>query len=157
MRREDPRFPVGLADLVDFEARPGIGSLIEHWLPVSRPVSGWTQYLMYSQMACLQIRVKSQSVSCSVVLDSLQLYRHSPARLLCPWNSPGKNAEVGSHSLLQGIFLTQGLNQGLLHCRQILYQLSQREAHGKGAAWWFKAQTFTFQKTLLPGADVRAC
>ena len=35
-----------------------------------------------------------------------------------------KNTEVGSLSLFQGIFLTQGLNQGLLHCRRILYQLS---------------------------------
>ena len=35
-----------------------------------------------------------------------------------------KNSGVGSHSLLQGIFLTQGLNLGLLHCRQILYHLS---------------------------------
>ena len=43
---------------------------------------------------------------------------------LWPWNSPGKNAGVGSHSLLQGIFLIQGLNLGLLHCRQILYQLN---------------------------------
>ena len=34
----------------------------------------------------------------------------SPARLLCLWNSPGKNTGVGSHSLLQGIFSTQGLN-----------------------------------------------
>ena len=34
-----------------------------------------------------------------------------------------KNTGVGSRSLLQGIFLTQELNQGLLHCRQILYQL----------------------------------
>jgi len=31
-----------------------------------------------------------------------------PARLLCPWDSPGKNTGVGSHSLLQGIFLIQG-------------------------------------------------
>ena len=38
-----------------------------------------------------------------------------------PWSSPGKNTGVGSHSLLQGIFRTQGLNPGLLHCRQILY------------------------------------
>ena len=45
-------------------------------------------------------------------------------RLLCPWNSPGKNAGEGSHSLLQGIFRTQGLNLHLLHCRQILYCLS---------------------------------
>ena len=33
-----------------------------------------------------------------------------PTRLFCPWNSPGKITGVGSHSLLQGIFLTQGLN-----------------------------------------------
>ena len=47
-----------------------------------------------------------------------------PSRLLCPWNSPGKNTEVGSHSLLQGIFLTQGLNPSLSHCRLTLYCLS---------------------------------
>ena len=44
-------------------------------------------------------------------------------RLLCPWTSPGKNTGVSCHSLLQGIFLTQGSNPGPLHCRQILYQL----------------------------------
>ena len=43
------------------------------------------------------------------------------SRLLCPWSSPGKNTGVGSHSFLQGIFLTQGLNPGLLCCKQILY------------------------------------
>ena len=43
--------------------------------------------------------------------------------LLCPWNFPGKNTGVGCHSLLQGIFLTQGLNPGLLHCRQTPYHL----------------------------------
>ena len=41
-----------------------------------------------------------------------------------PWNSPGQNTGVGSLSLLQGIFPTQGLNPGLLHCRRILYQLN---------------------------------
>ena len=46
------------------------------------------------------------------------------ACLLCPWNAPGKNTRVGSHALLQGIFLTQGSNPGLLHCRQILYHWS---------------------------------
>ena len=44
----------------------------------------------------------------------------------CPWDSPGKNTEVGCHSLLQGIFWTQGSNPGLLHCRQILYHLSHQ-------------------------------
>ena len=48
------------------------------------------------------------------------------ARLLCPWNSPGKNTGMCSHSFLQGIFPTQGLNQGLLHCRQILCYLSHQ-------------------------------
>ena len=46
-------------------------------------------------------------------------------RLLFPWNS-GKNTGVGSHSLLQGIFLIEGLNPGLPHCQQILYQLSHQ-------------------------------
>ena len=40
-----------------------------------------------------------------------------------PWNSPDQNTGVGSLSLLQGIFLTQGLNPGLPHCRQILLLL----------------------------------
>ena len=43
-----------------------------------------------------------------------------------PWNSPGQNTGVGSLSLLQVIFPTQGLNTGLLHCRRILYQLSHK-------------------------------
>ena len=43
-----------------------------------------------------------------------------------PQNSPGQNTGVGSLSLLQGIFPTQESNQGLLHCRQILYQLSHK-------------------------------
>ena len=47
-----------------------------------------------------------------------------PHRLFSPWNSPGQNTGVGSLSLLQGIFPTQGLNPGLPHCRQILCQLS---------------------------------
>ena len=42
------------------------------------------------------------------------------------WNSPGQNTGVGSLSLLQGIFPTQGSNPGLPHCRQILYQLSHK-------------------------------
>ena len=47
-----------------------------------------------------------------------------PHGLYSPWNSPGQNTGVGSLSLLQGIFPAQGLNWGLLHFRQILYQLS---------------------------------
>ena len=42
--------------------------------------------------------------------------------------SPGKITGVGCHALLQGIFPTQGSNTGLLHCRQVLYRLSQQES-----------------------------
>ena len=53
-------------------------------------------------------------------------------RLLCPWDSSSKNTGVGSHSLLQGIFQTVGLNPGLWHCRQILYYLSHQGSSEKG-------------------------
>ena len=49
-----------------------------------------------------------------------------PHELYSPWNSPGQNTGMGSCSLLQGIFPTQGLSPGLSHCRQILYQLSHQ-------------------------------
>ena len=63
----------------------------------------------------------------SVVSDSLRSHGLQSTKLLCPWDSPGKNTGVGCHVLLQGIFPTQGLNWHLLrllHCRQILYPLS---------------------------------
>ena len=66
-------------------------------------------------------RLNGVCESHSVMSDSLQ-----PHGLYSPWNSPGYNTGVGSLSLLQGIFLTQGLNPGLGHCRQILYQLSHQ-------------------------------
>ena len=49
---------------------------------------------------------------------------HGLQQLLSPWDFPGKSTGVGCHFLLQGIFLTQGLKPGLLHCRQMLYPLS---------------------------------
>ena len=51
-----------------------------------------------------------------------------PHGMYSSWNSLGQNNGVGSLSLLQGIFLTQGSNSGLPHFRQILYQLSHKEA-----------------------------
>ena len=62
--------------------------------------------------------VPHESESHSVVSDSLR-----PHGLYSPWNSPGQNTGVGTLSLLQGIFPIQGLNPGLPHCGQILYQL----------------------------------
>ena len=51
-------------------------------------------------------------------------------RLLCPWDSLGKNTGVGCHFLLQGIFPIQGSNPGLPHCRRIFYQLSHKGSGG---------------------------
>ena len=63
-----------------------------------------------------EVKVKV-SQSCLTLCD--------PTDFLLLWNSPGKNTGVGCHFLLQGIFLTQGLNPGLRHCRQTLYCLSE--------------------------------
>ena len=143
----------------------------EYWsgLPFPSPenlphpgIEPWSPALQADSLPFeLQGSPQSESETRSTVLDSLQ-----PHELYSPWNSPGQNTEVGSLSLLQGIFPgmelrspalqvdslpaesqrkpkntgvgslcllqrifpTQELNQGLLHHRQILYQLSYREA-----------------------------
>ena len=66
------------------------------------------------------------------------------ARLLCPWDSPSKTTGVGCHSLLQGIFLTQGSNPGLLHCRQILYHLRYQ-----GSPWLIIAPKKIYYKIKI--------
>ena len=47
-------------------------------------------------------------------LTLLRPHGLQPSRLLCPWDFPGKNTGVGFHFLLQGIFLTQGLDPHFL-------------------------------------------
>ena len=76
----------------------------------------------------LHLKDKSEKIeSESRLVMSNSLWPH---RLYRPWSSLGQNTVVGSLSLLQGIFPTQGSNPGLLHCRQILYQLSHRGSPG---------------------------
>ena len=111
-----------------------------------------------------------------VVANSL-----GPHRRYSPWNSPGQNTGVGTLSLLQGIFPTQGSNPGLTYYRQILYQLSQ-----KGSPWasntqikqdnvleyfahtrlscsdWFPLPltckpTLVLLSSCLPSAELRCC
>ena len=65
----------------------------------------------------LECKVKHQGPC--IMSDSWRL-----PGLYSPWDSPGQNTGVASLFLLRGIFPTQGLNLGLLHCRRILYQLS---------------------------------
>ena len=85
--------------------------------------------------------IKLESESGSVVSDSLQLYS--------PWNSPGQNTGVGSLSLLQGIFPTQGSNSSLLHCRRIVYQLSH-----KGSPRILEWVAYPFLQRIFPTQEL---
>ena len=73
---------------------------------------------------------RTESEGHSVMSNSLQLHG-----LYSPCYSPGQNTGVGSLSLLQGIFPTQGSNAGLLNCRRILYQLSHKGSPGNTLAY----------------------
>ena len=73
--------------------------------------------------------------------DSLPLCGLQSTQLLCPWDSLGKNTGVDCHFLLQGIFPTQESNSGLLHCMQILYQLSYR-----GSFLWLSSTNTDFRE-----------
>ena len=102
------------------------------WLSVFINEQSWTRLkrLSSSSSSCKKQEViqSSDHVSHSVVSDSLWLFGLQPARILCPWNYPVKNMGVGSQSLLQETFSTQGWNLGLQHCRQILYLLSLQKS-----------------------------
>ena len=65
----------------------------------------------------------NHSVCCSVVSHSLRPHGLEPTRLLCPWDFSGNNTGVGSHSLLHGMFLTQGSSPNLLSHSVALGQL----------------------------------
>ena len=69
----------------------------------------------------LRSNSESKVTQCPTLCDPMDC-----TRLLCPWDFPGKSTGVGFHFLLQGIFLTQASNPGLLHCRQTLYPLSHQ-------------------------------
>ena len=75
---------------------------------------------------------------------TLQSHGLQSTRLLCPWHFPGNDTGVVCHFLLQGTIPTYGSNSGLLHHRQIIYQLSQQggptleegmAAHSSLLAW----------------------
>ena len=77
--------------------------------------------LITASWLLISLFLKGKGKVSQLVSDSLR-----PQGLYSPWNSPGQNTGVGSLSLFQGIFPTQGSNSGLPHCKQILYQLSHQ-------------------------------
>ena len=92
-------------------ALPTVGKIIQS-------TGGWhgTERLRKGSFD-LSLWLASSCVCVLVVSSALQPCGLHTSRLLCPWDSPGKNTGVSSHSLLQGNYPTQGLNLGLLHCR----------------------------------------
>ena len=74
-------------------------------------VKGWDHFETNSEAILRSYSLNEVLVAqlCPTLCDPME-----PARLLCPWNFPGKSTGVGYLSFLQGIFLTQGLNLGLL-------------------------------------------
>ena len=101
---------------------------VNHWVP-----SGEGMHILWSRLSwftCYLLTIlyhcffwKWKLLSCVRLCDPKNC---KPTSLLCPWTSPGQNTGVCCHSLLQGIFQTQGSKSGLLLCRQILYSLSHQ-------------------------------
>ena len=101
--------------VMDREACPGM----LQFLGLQRVRHDWATELNWTYMKVWKWKLLSRVW--------LQPHGQQPSRLFCPWNSPGKNAGVICHTLLQGmILLIQGLNPCLSHCRQILYHLSHQ-------------------------------
>ena len=135
----------------------GLGWIVHMWFPVGLVKVKGAQSCptLCNPMDCiahgiLQARILEQvAITCS--RGSSQPRDQKPPALQVdslPVEPPAKskNTGVGSLSLLQWIFPTQELNQDLLHCRQILYQLSYQEIpcrardaviakHGSLPAW----------------------
>ena len=82
--------------------------------------------VQYSSYTCAEF-------SHSVMSDSLWPHGLYPTKLLCPWDFPGKNSEVGCHFFFQGIFPTQGSNLHLLHWQMgsLLLQLPRKSLLGR--------------------------
>ena len=89
-------------------------SLNERWL--TRFIQ-WPEFAEGITTNSLKVKLLTVEYSCLTLCDPIDCS-------LYPWNTPGKNTGMSCHSLLQGIYLTQRSNPGLMHCRQILYHPS---------------------------------
>ena len=88
-----------------------------------------TSSLNPEQAELLRQSGKKKSRSYLSLVSKLCLTLLQPFRLLCPWDSPGKNTDLSCHFLLQEIFPTQGSNPRCLLGRQLLYHWATWEAH----------------------------
>ena len=109
--------------------------------PVHHQLSELAQALLYLNLYIIIILISS--------LNRVQLFA-TPWTVACqaPLDFPGKSPGVGCHFLLQGIFPTQGLNPGLLHCRQMLYCLSHQGSLIVRMVFW--EQDFWVEVQMAP-------
>ena len=132
------------------------------WLPMNSPLghksSDMTEQLTHKTMGFFVVVVlfhhwsilweflHNQSYYLRTEVKVAQLYPTlcNPMDYYSPWNSPGQSTSMGSVSLLQGIFPTQGLNRDLPHCRRILYPLSH-----KGKLYFFLSNLCAFYFLFL--------
>ena len=103
------------------------------------PTQGSKPCLLHSRwiLYCCSVQF-----SCSVMSDSLLPHELQHARLLSPWDFPDKNTGMGCYFLLQGIFSTQGLSLGLLHCKIFL----PSEPPGKLQFWASRKPNLHYSK-----------
>ena len=118
----------------------GTGVRMRSFLPQKSPFQGTEQdgewiwdklrkTTKYLSRKDLRMVIQSQIFCCLVDKSCPTLlgpHKLQPARLLCSWDFPGKNTEVGYHFLLPGIFLTQGSNPHLLHWQPDSLPLSHK-------------------------------
>ena len=139
------------------EGIPSLGEHFRTWTVegICRPGFSVGFFLTYfhwtSSKLCFLYRQFQLPINILKVVFEVKCYLLSHVQLFAiPWtvahqtplfSSLGNNTGVGCHFLLQGIFLTQGLNPGLLHCRRILYRLSnqgspKRKRLKSNSEWW---------------------
>ena len=87
-------------------------------------VGGLTRNLLTIEMSGQHSFFLKVAQTCLTLCDSMDC--SPPGRLVCPWNSPGQNTGVGSCTILERIFPTQGSNPVLPQCRQVLRHLSHQ-------------------------------
>ena len=118
-------------------SHPGLDDVLRSYTlknsePLGTMLAVYSQTVKKTQKAVLYLKIWWETDYFSLQKEKWKLLSHSnslwPHGLYSPWNSPGQNIGVGSLSLLQGIFPTQGSNLGLRHCRWFFTSWATREA-----------------------------
>ena len=112
------------------------------------------------EFGIILLAISYYTFHCCSVIQSLVKWKslsHVWIFVILLVNSPSQNTGVGSHSLLQGIFPTQGSNPGLPHCRWILYCLSHQRSPSRCRVWLFVTHGLQYARLPCPSPSPGAC